>query len=404
MQISRISLIAGSLTFAGMTAWLPAQSIEKKDLAAEVTASEKSRVRVVVDRLNIRARPGTSYEVVAKVNRDQILAVVNKKGDWLEVLPPAGTAAWCAAKFIAETGTVTGHNVRVRSGPGIVFSAYATLPEGTSVTPVGTPVGEWQQIKVPGNATVWVHGNYVAPVQTLKPQSAAGETSHPASSSPEETGEISLQKDQTTRNLTAIKDGASRPEKHSDSKQTGHDIISSKNENDAEKDRENDAEKAPPAATEGARLPPLIDSQDAISDDTVSPSNTLPPPLTEKQAEEPSATGAPVESEKTGAVQPAIEDDSATDEGQRNKRVVQPKIIREGTLISLKSKATAFVTHALIRRQCDKSYLVCYLISTSIDLNEWENRGVRIYGQPLDYAGWETEALQAVGVQLLLPE
>lgn len=412
MRVPRIShTVTFILILLGTMAWLPAQVTVEKDVSAstdltgatditttipetppalpdpaEIAPPSRMEVRVTVDRLNVRARPGTSYEVVAKVNRDQRLTVVGEQDEWLEILPPAGTAAWCSSKFINDRNSVIGHNVRVRSGPGVVFSVFATLPEGASVTPVGAPVGQWQKIKVPAEATVWIHGQFVDPVES--PPAAKTDAVSPPPVSDSDENEVE----------------APEPTKRPVPKLAVSDITTGDDEKTGDEELIAPKAAVPDKVGDTDLLPPIITQGNKGLDESDTTSITLSPPLEEGKTgtsiisvDQPMLETTGTKLPDFGEVSP-LKNDAAEKEGLNNQ-----KVTREGTVISLKSKATAFVTHALVRREGDKAYLLSYLISDVIDLNEWENRRVRLYGKPLDYPGWKTEALDTTGIQLLFP-
>ncbi len=121
--------------------------------------------------LNVRANPGTAYEVVAKVQNGDRLTVVNRRDDWYEITPPPGTEAWCASRFLAANGEVTGDDVRLRSGPGVMFSEFGKLNRGEKIELIGHDRDGWQQVVPPDHATVWVNALFVhVPVPERKPQ------------------------------------------------------------------------------------------------------------------------------------------------------------------------------------------------------------------------------------------
>ena len=424
MRISRINhIVTCFLTFVGTTVLLPAQTVDKQQapVTAELTGGDgsvnavsaslpspnaesapvKERVKVTVDRLNVRARPGTSYEVVAKVNRDETLTVVGHQGDWLEIVPPADTAAWCSTKFISDDNKVTGHQVRVRSGPGIVFSAFATLPAGTSITPVGGPVGDWQQIKVPTVATVWIHGDFVAPVKP--PESAKKDES--ATDAVTASSEKTKPADETAPVPSTVSENAETASNatHENVDQTAAAVsVTGDDQKKPETDKTPQPEKTPETVAEGTPAPVSISPDDHQA--TVTKIAKPEPSLTEKEDNGKNDPGTDAsEPDPPANLSPDSESSSATDQDGANTVGPTRTVEREGTLMSLQSKATPFVTHVLIRRDGDKSYLVCYLISDAIDLTEWENRRVRVYGKPLNYPGWKTQALKATGITLLFP-
>jgi hypothetical protein len=79
-----------------------------------------------------------------------------------------------------------------------------------------------------------------------------------------------------------------------------------------------------------------------------------------------------------------------------------PIIMKEGVLISLKSQASELASHVLCMRVGTTAYPVCYLKSTRLDLTEWENREVRVYGRELRLPGWSLGVLHVHSIQVNL--
>ena len=122
-------------------------------------ATQKGTVQAAA--LNVRARRGTSFEVVDKLQRGDEVQIIAEVDGWFEILVPRTAAAWCAARFLDADGVVLEETVRVRSGPGIVFSHYAVLSAGDKATFTGAQVNGWQPIEPPEDATVWVSSEYI---------------------------------------------------------------------------------------------------------------------------------------------------------------------------------------------------------------------------------------------------
>lgn len=59
-------------------------------------------VIILGDVVNLRAGPGTSYEVVYRAKKDALLTRVSQKGDWFEVKYPDsdGSTAWVYGKLV----------------------------------------------------------------------------------------------------------------------------------------------------------------------------------------------------------------------------------------------------------------------------------------------------------------
>lgn len=334
--------------------------------------SQPAKGKVNVDRLNVRARPGTTYEVVAKVVRGQEVTVVGEHGEWLEILPPEGTDAWCSSRYIGPDGRITGNNVRVRSGPGVVFSVFSTLDKGTTVQRIGEPAGEWQKISAPQSATVWIHGQFVDPVSP-EPGDGAGENGR------QTVGEGVPQPEDAGGEVSAVSD---------EDESAGLPVLdmsvavgetSAQSGRDSAPQSENDQGVA---AQDNDRVTPSVDNDEGDESDAAAGDEE---PLQQGIAPLPSAD------DLHG---PAHEDPVKPEAGQQT-------VAKLGTLVSLKSKANERASHVLLERRGDQGHLVCYVVSDSLDLTEWENHRVRVYGKTAIYSGWRTEVLHASGIQIV---
>ncbi len=138
--------------------------------------------KVAANRLNVRARPGTHYEVIGRFEIGQTVTVVGVTGDWFEVRVPRDAKAWVAERFVGSSGTITADNVRVRAGAGLAFTPYAYVNEGDVVTTVGAPFNGWQQIEAPETATAWVSREFVE--LEVKVEEVAAKTEAPVEETP----------------------------------------------------------------------------------------------------------------------------------------------------------------------------------------------------------------------------
>ena len=117
---------------------------------------------VIGNVVNVRAVPGTSYEVIAKFKHGDAVQVVGERGDWFQVVLPAGAAAWVGAKFLDQDGKVIPTQLRVRSGATPAHSDYHMLKRGDTVKKIGAPTSDgWQKIEAPAGAAAWVKKEFV---------------------------------------------------------------------------------------------------------------------------------------------------------------------------------------------------------------------------------------------------
>lgn len=153
---TRFGVFSVILALLTGTGWAePASQPEKEGgdnaftAAPEVVESpvpKRQKGTVLAGVLNVRARPGLRFEVIAKLRKDDPVTVVAEEQDWFGIAVPKIAKAYIAARFLGPDGTVIGDKVRVRSGPGLVFTPYAELHEGEKVEPQGDPENGWQRI------------------------------------------------------------------------------------------------------------------------------------------------------------------------------------------------------------------------------------------------------------------
>lgn len=124
-------------------------------------AAEPKTGIVTTGVLNVRAKAARHFERIGKFERGDTVQVVGEDGEWLEVIVPPDAKAWVARQHLDTKGTVTATKLQVRSGPGVVFTPYAEVVQGTTLKLVGPPMDEWQQILPPPDATGWVSRAYV---------------------------------------------------------------------------------------------------------------------------------------------------------------------------------------------------------------------------------------------------
>lgn len=128
-------------------------------------------LRVVADRVNIRARPDTRSEVVAQVNAGDTVMALNAASNWVEILPPEAAALWVHKDFVRD-GRVIAGELNVRGGPGINYSVVGSLRRGDDIRVLET-FGEWLRVASPSvQASVWISRDYLEPVAPPPPPPA----------------------------------------------------------------------------------------------------------------------------------------------------------------------------------------------------------------------------------------
>jgi len=163
---------------------------------AEMPAAEEGEPKegqIVGGRVNIRAGPGTAYEIIATVDEKSAVKVYAVAGEWVKIGYPAGEACYVHQDYIEgnipadipESGrecAIKGDRVMVRAKMWDKSTVVGELKQGDTVVVTGLR-GPWARILPPASARAWVFHKYVKydgqVAQTAAPplsEAAASET------------------------------------------------------------------------------------------------------------------------------------------------------------------------------------------------------------------------------------
>jgi len=351
--------------------------------------------------LNVRAKPGIQFEVVAKVMRNDQLTLLSETNNWFEIVPPADTEAWIAERFIDADGVITADNVRVRAGPGPVFSPFGYVHAGTWVERVGEPKQHWQRIVPPPTASVWVSKEFIdAPplpaTETVATTVLALDHEPETSAVPEPEYVAAAALAGNTADLTtaAAEEGAEVAPagvaaKVADADQTIVEI------------------PAPTAivavvetaeTTETAAKPEVAGATPA---DGGAPAGAEFAAVELREADAASAApDAAAEAYDEAAPMPEI---AGVEPVAIPEMIEVPKpepVLRKGVILSLKDQASDLATHVLSLKMGNTFYPLCYLRSDHVDLSEWEGHHIHVHGFEKWIIGWQRPVVIVHGVQL----
>ena len=416
---------------------------------------------VTVGVLNVRAKPGLRYEVIAQLHRGDRVVVIDEQDDWLGIRAPHSAKAWIAARFVGAGGTITGSRVRVRSGPGLVFTPYALLEEGERVECVNGPRNGWQQIIPPRMAVAWVHRQFVKLAPPPKPKAAHDEsvaksktaTAAEKHGEPKVTTERRAAKSAEVPGKVTEKAGASSAEKEDEKPGVPTNVANTKTPpkkaaavtlskgpgNPAEKEVQPGKKTVKASVETSARaksgkskpVPPETGTAKSVKETAGFASPQVVPPKTPGEAANKETVKVPSgisdagnrkagAGAKTGKAQsvtppPAAEStvaDAPPSGGAPSGAVdaagkmSEVRVVLEGVLLPLEiDKRTRFATHVLCKKQDGVLAPFCYLKCSNreINLGEWEYREVRVYGTEMHYRGWTRPAVDVDGIQLVRP-
>ena len=140
--------------------------------------------KVKASSLNVRSGPGTGYSRIGSLANGATVTILGSSGNWYQInyngrtgyvskdyvtvtsspiqtptQAPTQTPTQAPTQTPGQTGTVKASSLNVRSGPGTGYSRIGSLPNGASVTILGTSNG-WYQISYNGG-TGYVSASYV---------------------------------------------------------------------------------------------------------------------------------------------------------------------------------------------------------------------------------------------------
>ncbi|MBI3317719.1 MAG: SH3 domain-containing protein [Candidatus Omnitrophica bacterium] len=147
-------------------------------LACAAEPSDPTPVRfaglITGDRVNLRAGPSLSYEILHHLPKGTRVQVVSKEGGWLAVLLPEEVSVYVSRGFLQVEGpkaTVKTRRVHVRAGAGTAFTSLGFLNTGDAVV-VRRFVNDWAEIQPPPSFAGWVSDQYVV---SLEPEPGASD-------------------------------------------------------------------------------------------------------------------------------------------------------------------------------------------------------------------------------------
>lgn len=382
---------------------------------------------VTADTLNVRARPGLFYEVIAKLAAQQQIQVLGRHEDWLRIPVPADAEAWVAVQFLGDGNRMTGDGVRVRAGAGVAFTPYHTLDEGAIVQRAGEERNGWVRIAPPADAGAWVSGQFVElapPPVEAKASVAEDDETAPAegdgvAAAPGEADAVAGPDDDAShaeaetpkeREVIAATDLKPPQRAQATSGEGPVDL------------RERIRRQGSPEARGVEMLPPIRLPEEADHVDPREAVYTTPfvtvRQAPEKKQETVSAGERGVENPPTEASEGVDEQrrapdaaDDAPEAGRGDSQVTEreqavppvPAAFRvSGLVVSLGERANQAASHVLLKSESGRMVPVAYLKGHSVDLSEWEGRSLHVYGQRIP-CNWSRPLVAVKGVLVSRP-
>jgi SH3-like domain-containing protein len=131
--------------------------------AAEIEESAQPRTgEINTHEVNVRAGAHLNYEIVAQLDKGDLVLVTGTRGEWTRIAMPPGVLAWVSTDFVADDGLVEAANVNVRSGPGLKYNLLCQLQRDAQVIiRTQSSDGKWYGIEPPEGAWAWVASELV---------------------------------------------------------------------------------------------------------------------------------------------------------------------------------------------------------------------------------------------------
>jgi len=132
-------------------------------LSGVAQTADLTRVKVLKNNCNLRAKALVTSEVVGQVSENDILTAKTMDKDWVEVVPPANVDLWVLGDYVKDGAINCSQKVNVRAGAGINFNIVGQLPQGEKVEVRGTHA-EWVKIAPSPACSLWISRSLVSEV------------------------------------------------------------------------------------------------------------------------------------------------------------------------------------------------------------------------------------------------
>ncbi|MFH1063236.1 MAG: SH3 domain-containing protein [Candidatus Omnitrophota bacterium] len=114
--------------------------------------------------VNIRSGPGVNFEILRKMDKDELVLVLGNELDWYKLKLPRNSKAYIHNQFIKMGDTNYGYintdRVNVRAGKGTNFNVIGQLNANDLVEVIDQD-NEWAQIFTDINCFAWAHKDFV---------------------------------------------------------------------------------------------------------------------------------------------------------------------------------------------------------------------------------------------------
>ncbi len=189
MDSRKISVLVSVLCFAFFVTSCLAEievTVPDKDVNATVTIKLPYYAKITGDDVYVRSGPGTNHYRCGKLQKSNIVKVLEHRLVWSRIIPPKGSFSWISKQYITisnqntKIGVVTGDNVRVYAGSPYIEPIHSEaiqlhLNKGDQVVLMNEEFGDYYKIIPPKGATLWVSTQFTQPTDYTPPKPAVVE-------------------------------------------------------------------------------------------------------------------------------------------------------------------------------------------------------------------------------------
>lgn len=139
--------------------------------AASIAVAETNdvtKIKVTGDRVSLRAQPTLEGELLDRAMRGEEMVYFERTNGWVAVQAPDSLNFWVAAEFIKD-GVVQPKKLNIRSGPSRNYNVVAVV-ERDDVLSLRGEFNEWLKIAPPIGSRVWISADYVEMIELPKPE------------------------------------------------------------------------------------------------------------------------------------------------------------------------------------------------------------------------------------------
>lgn len=156
----------------------------EKPPVEDAKPEEKSQIATVnTNDLNIRAGANTSYSILAKVNKGDVVLIKEKNSNgWYKVELSTGITGWCNGVYLenfregslptnppsdtneivkGKIATVNTNDLNVRSGDDTIYPILAKVNKGDTVLIKDKSSNGWYKVQLTNGVVGWCNGRYL---------------------------------------------------------------------------------------------------------------------------------------------------------------------------------------------------------------------------------------------------